>query len=235
MRRFYKSVEIATGPNGHQVTLDGKPIRTPAGRPFLVLAAALARAIAGEWASAPPEGEIKPLQMPMTRLAMTALDRVADQREKVVSDIAAYGGSDLLCYRAEGPAELVARQASAWDPLLHWARTEHGIDLAVTAGVMPVPQPDEVLTQVRVVVERCDDFELSGLFQLAAGYGSVILALAVLDGRISAQQGCDLAEIDAAWQAERWGEDVEAGRQRARVRADMLAAGSFLANLRATD
>lgn len=234
MRRFYNSVDTAPGPQGVGVTLDGKPIRSPAGRRFAVPSAALAEAIAAEWAAVPEKGEIKPESMPLTRLAMTGLDRAADQRDKVIADISAYGASDLLCYRAAEPGALVAKQTAGWDPLLVWAQEALGARLLVTVGVMPVPQSDEALAALRRPLETCTDLELSALFQLTAGFGSLVLALAVLKGRITAEQGSDLAEIDALWQLERWGEDAEAEARRVRLRGDMLAAGRFLTLLHAT-
>jgi chaperone required for assembly of F1-ATPase len=234
VRRFYKTVDISAGADGFAVTLDGKPMRSPAGRPFTVPTQALARAIAEEWAAVPDKGEIKPDRMPLTRLAMTGLDRAADQRPKVIADIAAYGASDLLCYRATEPPELVARQSTGWDPLVAWAKDAHGAALAVTTGIMPVDQPLEAVDALRKPIETVGDLELSALFQLVTGFGSLVLGVAVLQGRLSAEQGHDLAEIDAQWQIERWGEDAEAQARRARLRADMLAAGRFLTLLHAT-
>jgi chaperone required for assembly of F1-ATPase len=196
--------------------------------------AALARAIAEEWAAVPDKGEIKPDRMPLTRLAMTGLDRAADQRPKVIADIAAYGASDLLCYRATEPPELVARQSTGWDPLVAWAKDAHGVALTVTTGIMPVDQPQEAVDALRKPIETVGDLELSALFQLVTGFGSLVLGVAVLLGRLTAEQGHDLAEIDAQWQIERWGEDAEAQARRARLRADMLAAGRFLTLLHAT-
>lgn len=234
MRRFYNSVDTAPGSQGVGVTLDGKPIRSPAGKKFAVPSAALAEAIAEEWAVVPEKGEIEPEKMPLTRLAMTGLDRASEQRDKVVADIAAYGGSDLLCYRAAEPVALVAKQTIGWDPLLVWAEEALGARLMVTVGVMPVPQSDQALAALRHPLEKCTDLELSALFQLTAGFGSLVLALAVLKRRITAEQGSDLAEIDALWQLERWGEDAEAEARRVRLRGDMLAAGRFLTLLHAT-
>jgi chaperone required for assembly of F1-ATPase len=234
VRRFYKTVDISAGADGFAVTLDCKPMRSPAGRPFTVPTQALARAIAEEWAAVPDKGEIKPDRMPLTRLAMTGLDRAADQRPKVIADIAAYGASDLLCYRATEPPELVARQSAGWDPLVVWAKDAHGSVLAVTTGIMPVDQPQEAVDALRKPIETVGDLELSALFQLVTGFGSLVLGVAVLLGRLTAEQGHDLAEIDAQWQIERWGEDAEAQARRARLRADMLAAGRFLTLLHAT-
>lgn len=234
MRRFYNSVETAPGVGGFAITLDRKPMRSPAGRPFVVPTEALARAIAEEWGGVPEKGEIKPDCMPLTRLAMTGIDRAADQRDKVIADIAAYGANDLLCYRATEPVELVVRQGAGWDPLLAWAQEAHGAVLAVTVGVMPIEQSQAAIDLLRRQVETCSDLALSALFQLTTGFGSLVLALAVLQGRLSAEQGSDLAEIDAQWQVERWGEDTEAQARRARLREDMLAAGRFLTLLHAT-
>lgn len=234
MRRFYKSVDVTGQEPRVGVTLDGKSMRTPAGKVFELPTLALARATAEEWAAVPEKGEIRPEAMPLTRLAMTALDRAAPQRAKVIADIAAYGESDLLCYRADQPLELVRRQTEGWDPMVAWAREAYGAELAVTVGVMPVAQAPEAVAALRRAVEPCDDFELSALFQLTAGMGSVVLALAVRGARLTAEEASDLAEIDAAWQLERWGEDAEASARRTRLRGDMLAAGRFLALLRAT-
>jgi chaperone required for assembly of F1-ATPase len=234
LRRFYKNVDVVAGGDGFAVTLDGKPMRTPAGRAFAVPTEALARAIAEEWDAPAEKGEIKPDRMPLTRLAMTGIDRAADQRQKVIADIAAYGTSDLLCYRATEPLGLAVRQSAGWDPLLAWARDTHGATLAVTMGVMPIEQTPAAVEALRRQVEPCTDLELSALYQLTAGYGSLVLALAVLQGRLTAEQGSDLAEIDAHWQVEHWGEDAEAKIRRAGLRADMLAAGRFLTLLHAT-
>jgi chaperone required for assembly of F1-ATPase len=234
LRRFYKSVDISAGEAGFAVTLDGKPMRSPAGRPFAVPSQALARAIAEEWDAVPEQGEIIPDRMPLTRLAMTGIDRAADQRPQVIADIAAYGASDLLCYRATEPPELVARQSTGWDPLVAWAKDAHGVALTVTTGIMPVDQPREAVDALRKPIETVGDLELSALFQLVTGFGSLVLGVAVLQGRLTAEQGHDLAEIDAQWQIERWGEDAEAQARRARLRADMLAAGRFLTLLHAT-
>jgi chaperone required for assembly of F1-ATPase len=211
-----------------ELTLDGKPMRTPAGMAFVLPMRALAEAIAGEWNAVPEKGEIKPQFMPMTRLAATALDRVASQRAKVVEEITAYGRSDLLCYRAERPMELVARQKAVWDQWLEWLKRRHGVTLNITQGVMPVAQDDTEIEKLRRAIASVDDFALAGLFNLTAMLGSVVLALAVQAGELDAERAAAVAEIDAMFQAERWGEDVEATRQREAVRRDIATVGRYL-------
>src|SRR5260221_11384148 len=66
-KRFYASAGIAEADGGFAVTLDGRPIRTPSGRPVIAPTRGIAEAIAAEW-NAQTE-TIDPLNMPLTRLA----------------------------------------------------------------------------------------------------------------------------------------------------------------------
>ena len=193
---------------GYAVHLDARPIRTPAGRPLLLPTAAMAEAVAQEWQA--QQEVVEPATMPMTRAANSALDKVAVQREAVIDLLAKYGGSDLLCYRAEGPGDLVAREAAAWDPLLAWAEATFGARLAVTSGVMPIDQPQEALSRLAAPMEGMGDLALTGFHDLVALSGSLVIALAVHDGRLAVNEGWRLSRIDEDWQAEIWGIDAEA-------------------------
>ena len=118
-KRFWTAATVEPAPGGHTVHLDGRPVRTPGKSPLIVPTEAMARAIAAEWDA--QTGIVRPETMPFTRSANSAIEKVAPQFDEVVGLLAAYGETDLLCYRAHGPAELMARQAAAWDPLLDWA------------------------------------------------------------------------------------------------------------------
>ena len=139
MKRFYQQTGIVPAAGGYGVALDGKPIKTQGKQPLVVPSAALAGAIAAEWEA--QQGEIRPAQMPLTRLASTAIDRVAPQREAIVQQIADYAGTDLVCYRAVHPPELAIRQHAVWQPLADWAALRYDAPLEITAGVIPKPQP----------------------------------------------------------------------------------------------
>lgn len=228
IKRFYKEASVATSDAGHDVRLDGRPIRTPAGRALLLPNAALAEAIAQEWQAQPEQREIRPLEMPMMRLAATAIDRVASQRAKVIADTAKYAGSDLLCYRAQTPTELVVRQARTWQPLLDWAASQHGAVLALAEGVQLRPQPSESLAAVDRAVAAHSDFGLSALFNLTAAMGSVVLALAVSAQRLDAAQAFEAAELDTLYEIEKWGEDSEAATRLDALRRDIEAGARFL-------
>lgn len=227
MKRFYDAVEVAEGSGGFAVALDGKTVNTP-GRAKLGLPnAALAEAVAAEWRA---QGEkVDPHTMRLTRLANTAIDRVAGRREPVISEITGFAANDLLCYRAAAPPELVARQSAAWQPVLDWAERRHGVRLMVTTGMSPVDQPDESLHGVTAAVARFDDFALAALHSATAASGSALIGLALADGEIDAEAAWACTDLDDAWQAERWGADDEADRRRRALRADLLAASRFLA------
>ncbi|MHA1113892.1 MAG: ATP12 family protein, partial [Alphaproteobacteria bacterium] len=151
------------------------------------------------------------------------------RRDGVIDEIAAFGGSDLLCYRAIEPDALVARQDAAWQPLLDWAAARLDARLRVTVGVAPVAQPDDALAALRAAVAGRDDMTLSGLHALAAATGSLILSLAILEGEIAADAVWGVAQLDEDWQIEKWGEDAEATAQRSALRADIDATLRFLA------
>jgi chaperone required for assembly of F1-ATPase len=231
LKRFYEAAWAEAEETGWRVVLDGRPVRSPQRAPLVLPTRALAEAIAAEWEA--QEAEIRPEQMPLTRLANSAIDRAPAHRETVISGLVAYAETDLLCYRAQWPQELVARQAQAWDPILDWARCELGADFRTVSGVMPVAQPDEAMSALGAAVRRLDDFALTALNQMASLSASVILALAVERRELSAEDAWRAAHIDEDWQIGQWGEDAVARQRREAQWADMAAAERFLVLARA--
>jgi chaperone required for assembly of F1-ATPase len=226
-KRFYKEVAVsAEEESGYAVTLDNRLIRTPGKALLAAPTAALAEAIAEEWAV--QQEEIRPATMPLMRLAATAIDRIGKQREAIVEQIAAYGGTDLLCYRAEQPAELVERQAALWQPLLDWAAETHEARLAVTQGISYVAQDRAALDALRAAVEEHDDFRLAAVSQLTASTGSLVIALAVAARRMSAEEAAAASQLDEIWQAEQWGQDREAIQRRETLAREIADAARFL-------
>jgi chaperone required for assembly of F1-ATPase len=224
-RRFWTTASAVPVEGGFTVHLDDRPVRTPLKAPLVLPTLALAEAVAAEWDA--QVGKVNPETMPFTRTANSAIDKVAPQFDAVAAMLAEYGGSDLLCYRAEGPDDLVARQAEAWDPLLVWALERFGADLVVTSGVMHVAQPPESLIGLHRRVAGMSPFQLSAFHDLVALSGSLVLALAVTDKRVSAEEAWNLSRIDEDWQISLWGEDEEAAEIAAVKRAAFLQADRF--------
>jgi chaperone required for assembly of F1-ATPase len=231
MKRFYKSVATIAGAEGWHIELEGRPVRTPARALLALPTAALAQAVADEWDA---QGEeVLPQTMTFTGLANAAIDQVAPNHASFAAGIAAYGQSDHLCYRAEAPAILVARQAAAWEPLLDWARARYDVAFRVTQGIIHVAQPPETLERLSTVVAAFDPFTLAGLSTLVALSGSLVCGLALVDGDHDPDAIWQAAEIDEAWQVEQWGEDAEAAARSARRALDFSTARAFCAMTRA--
>lgn len=226
-KRFWQQASVDAVEGGYGVRLDARPVKTPAKQPLVLPTEGMAVAIAAEWDA--QQGLIRPDTMPLTRAANSAIDKVAPQIDGVVGEIANYGATDLLCYRASDPPPLVARQAAGWDPLLDWAHQDLGGPLVVTAGVIPVAQPAESLARLRSHVAAHSAFQLAALHDLVAISGSLILGLAVAHARLQAEEAFALSRIDESWQVEQWGEDEEAAAQEVLRRSAFLTAERFLA------
>lgn len=230
MKRFYKDVSVAPEGPGFALRLDERSVKTPARAGLVVPNKALADAIAAEWAA---QGEeIDPRTMPLTGLANAAIDRVAPDPEAFAARLAEYAESDLLCYRAENPDKLVARQTESWDPILAWARQRFDIELAVVCGIMHRKQSDEAVQRLARAVATRGPFELAGLAPLVTVGGSLVIALALDEGTIGLEDAWNAASLDEQWQLEQWGDDAEGAAALAARRRDFEAGARFLELLR---
>lgn len=226
MKRFYKQAAPSPEEGGVAILFDGRPIRTPAGNVLRVPTEELAEAIVGEW-NAQGE-EVDPQSMPLAGLANGAIDRVGPDPAAFARTLAAYGESDLICYRSEGPGALVERQERLWEPLLRWARTRFDVEFETTKGVMHRPQPSSTVEQLGRAVAARRAFQLAGLAPLVTISGSLIIALALAEGAIGVDQAWDAATLDETWQAEQWGEDALAVAALRNRRREFDAAYLFL-------
>lgn len=226
-RRFWKSSAVEPVEGGWQVLLDDRPLRTPGKRPLVVPTRALAGAIAAEWDA--QEDVIAPQSMPLTRAANSAIEKVAPQFDAVAGMLAEYGGTDLLCYRADQPEELIRMQAESWDPLIDWAATHLRAPLRITHGVIPVAQDPETLDRLRAEVQALDNFGLTALHDLVTLPGSLVIGLAVLHGRIDGEEAHRVSRVDEEFQISQWGEDDEAAEAAGNRRQAILSAALFWA------
>lgn len=202
MKRFWKNVAIDPD---RGIRLDDKPVRTPGKQPLILPTPAMADAVADEWRAVAGGAEIDPRTMPLTGLANAAIERI--DPAAFAKSLAAFGESDLLCYRAEGPADLVARQAAEWDPLLDWARQRYDVHFEIATGIMHRHQPPLTLARLTEAVAACNAWELAGLSPIVTIGGSLVAALALFEGAATADAVWRAVELDEDWQAEQWGRD----------------------------
>lgn len=225
VKRFWKTAEAIEAPGGFGIALDGRRVRTPAKAELSVPTRALADAIAAEWGA--QEGVVDPGAMPLTRATNSAIDKVTPLFDAVVDEIAGYGATDLLCYRAQEPRALIDRQAAGWDPLIFWSAAVLKAPLNVTSGVIPVAQPGPSLARLREIVAGTPPFPLTALHDLVALSGSLVLGLAVTQGKLPAEHAWDLSRTDENWQISQWGEDEEAAETATRKRLAFLDSFRF--------
>lgn len=223
LKRFWTAADVSAGEGAKApewtVLLDGRAPKTPAGAKLALPTEASARLVAAEWAA---QGEfLDPATMPATRLASTAIDRVSQAREPVADEIAAFAGSDLLCYLADAPASLVERQAREWTPWRDWARGL-GVPLEPAEGIVHRPQDPAAVARVRALALDLDDFALTGLATAVPLLGSAVLGLALQRGALSGEAAFDLSRLDEAFQEERWGIDEENAARTAARRAEAV-------------
>ena len=229
MKRFWKTAEAVSEEGGWGIQLDQRPLRAPSRAALVVPSERLARAVAEEWAEC--EGTIDPRAMPLTGLANAAIDRVDPDRAAFAAGLASYAEADLACYRADGPQTLADRQAESWNSLLSWARRRYDVDFVTTTGILHVAQPPATVDRLAHEVAALDPFRLAGLSPLITIGGSLVAALAVLEGSLTPEQAWEAVSIDERWQLEKWGADAEAEVAMASRQRDFFAAARFLALL----
>ena len=229
MKRVWSQARAVASHEGWRVMLDGAPLRLPSGPPLLVPQASVAEAVAEEWQLAGAQtGTMDYADVPLTRLAGTAQLRIVPDPAPSAAAIAAYGASDLLCYRAAQPPTLVTLQQEAWDPWLEWARRDLGAALTVTTGVMPVRQHPAALAALSRAVSVQSGWLLAGLGIVVPALGSLVLGLALAQGLIDAAEAHRLATVDERFQAEMWGDDEAAVQRMADVGQDIAQASRFM-------
>ena len=225
-RRFYKTAAVAGDGAPYAVTLDGRAVKTPLRRLLAVPYRALAEAMAVEWQR--QDEVIDPAKMPLTRLANTVLDRVKGDEARIAAEIIQYAGSDLVCYRAEAPVGLIAREAAHWDPILTWAGIKLSHPFIAVSGLIHQPQPAPTLQAVADHLAARDAFALAAVHNLASLTGSALLAIAIEAGKLAPDAAWAAAHVDEDWQIEHWGADDEAQRRRQARRVEFDAAVEFM-------
>lgn len=226
-KRFYKEAAVASVDGGFAVELDGRAVKTPAGRALVLPTRLLAEAVAAEWNA--QGDDIDPKSMALMPLCGTAIDRVPEVRAGLIEGLLRYAGTDLLCHRAAHPADLAQRQREVWQPLLDWAADTLGARLTPVDGILAVDQDPAAIAAFKVALEGFDDWTLTALGELVGISGSLVVGLAVAKGRLSVAEAYDVCHVDEDHQRELWGEDAEAAKRREGIRADLQAAYTFMA------
>jgi len=229
MKKLYKSVSYEKVLSGFALRFDGKPARTPAGNPFILQGEALALAVTKEWQG---QGEtLRKDTMPLAQLACVAIDLAGARREEVIADILPYGETDLVCYRAGDIPALAKEQAEMLDPIMAWAGGRFGITLHVTHDMMPIAQPEGNKAKLAQALSGYDDWRLAALAASVKALGSLVLALALTEGHINAEEAFHLSHLEESYETRQWGDDEEKENRMRRLKEDIAATERFLSLL----
>jgi len=224
-KRFHKEAVWRAEGQAYSILLDERPVKTPCGNALILPGQELAMEIAQEWQE---QGEhIDPETMPLTKLAYTAIDHVAGRKQEIIEDILSFAGSDLLCYRADGPDGLDALQKEHWDPVLDWFAASLNARFTVAVGVVHVGQPEDALSAIRDVLTVYDPFRLAALRNVTTLTGSALLAVALSIRKLSAEEAWRAAHVDEDFQISKWGEDSQAQARRAKRWTEIVASHRF--------
>jgi len=232
IKRFYTDVTIEAVDHAlYAVLLDGRSVKTPGKSDLRLKTLGLAEAVATEWRA--QEDKIDPNTMPLSQIACTAIDRIAENREEIQGLIAKYAETDLLCYRAAAPSDLVEMQSVHWQPLLDWLSNDRGIGLNSTQEILPQAQDPVALAEVLSLVQGFDDHELSAVSVVTQATGSIVIALALAYGIIDGEKAVQASQVYETHQSQLWGLDHEAEVRLRSLTADILAAETYLSLHRA--
>ena len=226
MRRFWKAVTLEPTPLGQAVRLDGRPVKTPTGNALALPTQKMADAVVAEWEAV--EKTLNPIVMPVTGFANAAIDRIAPDQAGFAAAIAAYGETDLFCYRGAAGEALAERQAQIWDPWLDWAKARYDISFVIVEGIMHQPQPAATLDTLRGVVTARGTFELAAMAKLAHLSGSLVATLAVVERAGTPEDIWNASCLDELWQEELWGADHWAQKNSSDRAGEFMAAVRFL-------
>lgn len=227
MKRFWKTAQTIKNGEEYGIELDSRPVKLPSGATLTVPFLPLADAITQEWAGAPQN--FSPDDLPLTRLASTAQERVPPHRAEIIGQLAAYGMNDLLCYRAEEPDALVARQKDIWDRWLHWAEARYGLQLQSTTGLLPINQSTSTASTLHSILSEQSDYTVAALGVIIPALGSLLLGMAIATQVASPEDASQAAFLDELWQEEQWGTDDEAIKRRTGLVADVAVSARFMA------
>ena len=220
MKKFWKKVSIKKiSFNSFQIMLDERILQTPLKRELILPNLNLAQEIAKEWDQ--DSINIKTESMIFYGLISTSLDKIIDNRNVYIDDILDYIDTDLICYRADNPKELVELQKSKWDPIILLVEKYIGTKVQVFIGVSPNKQHYTVHDGINNLIDQFDIFEISALHRITNITGSIFLSLCVLRKDISKNEVFELSFLDELWQEENWGFDKENSQKRKEISIEL--------------
>ena len=230
MKKFWKKVSIKKiSSNSFQIMLDERILQTPLKRELVLPNLNLTQEIVKEWDQV--SKNINTESMIFYGLISTSLDKIIDNKNLYIDDILDYIDTDLICYRAENPKELVELQKNKWDPIILLIEKYIGTKVHVFEGVLHKKQHYTVHDRLNNLINQFDIFEISALHRITNITGSIFLSLCVLKKDISKNEIFELSFLDELWQEKNWGFDEENSQKRKEISIELNRSIIFLDSL----
>ncbi|EGD82241.1 ATP synthase F1 complex assembly factor 2 [Salpingoeca rosetta] len=204
IKRFYEKASVVPCDGGFQVHLDKRSLKTPKRNTFVVPSEELAHTVAFEW---DVQGDvIEPSSMNVTLLCNTAIDNPSGMsHEDRIDNVEPFMRTDTVCFREDTSRALIDMQSEIWDPIVEWFAMRYNQPLMVTYRLDEVQSPEAVAIMRRELLGMTP-FELTA-YELAADTAkSAVIALALREGAINAQEATAAARLETDFQTSRFGE-----------------------------
>ena len=231
MKKFWKNVCVKSKlKNSFEIFLDKRILKTPMQKNLIFSNHKMATETALEWNI--DEKEINTDNMIFYGLMSTFIDKVKDDRVSYIENILGFVNTDLICYRADGPDELVDLQNSSWNPIISFIKKYIDVELKFFIGVMPSKQSLEIFIRLKTLINSFSDIEISALHRMTNLTGSIFISICILKGDVLKNEAFELSFLDELWQAKNWGVEEESLDKRDKIAKELNRIISFVELIR---
>lgn len=155
-----------------------------------------------------------------------AATEIGKSRKEVIDRLVVFSQTDMLLFWGH-EKDLIERQEKVWGPILQWANNEINVEFVKTQG-LDVPENKASGEKLKDYLNSFSDKELAAFYVAALNMKSVLLAIALVKKRLSADEAFNAAFLDELWQAESWGVEKEAEKRRVELKKELHEVEDFL-------
>ncbi len=227
MRKFWKTVKVKRkSSNSYEILLDKNVLKTPMKKELIIQNSKIAKEIHNEWNQ--DKNTLDTDAMIFYGIISTSIDKISNNRILYINDILDFIDTDLICYRAEEPNDLVQWQSKNWDPILLKVEKYINNKIDVFKGIMPSKQNKRIKFKINKILTELSDLEIITLHRITNITGSVFLSLCILNNDKIREKAFELSHLDELWQAENWGFEEEASYNREKINIELNRTMYFL-------
>ena len=231
MKKFWKIVQVKKKlKNSFEILLDKRILKTPMQKDLIFSNYKIAKETALEWDI--DEKEINTENMVFYGLISTAIDKISNDKVSYIDNVLGFINTDLICYRADKPNELIDLQNSSWNPIISFIKKYIDVELKFFIGVMPSKQSLEIFNRLKTLINSFSDIEISALHRMTNLTGSIFISICILKGDVLKNEAFELSFLDELYQAKNWGVEQESLDKRDKIAKELNRIISFVELIR---